>query len=502
MLMRGHRQGVTLALILKGRGSNAALPLCLAAMDACWIYAVAWLFGSIALSAVATFPVPSPVVLGALELAAWGLALYLLDRTTWPLGVIQVLSGLIGVAVAVLVALALNPLPDSGHVGKWIATAGYVLLVSLALWALGTFRARERPNFEPAYITFRLGLVVICASALLGTIILGTKMEATWAGLGGVAMWFVGWSLGALALANREIVREEGSKADMGFWSLVLAVSIGAVLVVGISTGAFGADNLLDAGQNVVIGILGLLGTITYLVLYAYLWLLSLLNINPTPLGSLPKATPTPGASTNETLQQQLARRFGPQQAVELYPELQTILFGIALLLVVVAAVWLVSRTAKRTRSTRVKESTEQRESFGSWSLLLQQARDLLNRLLARFRKAPIPQGTAAEDDLAALRGNPEWSGTLSVRQIYAHMQSLAAGLGYPRAPQQTPVEYLLVLSTAMPGLQPDLREITAAYLEARYGRLPASAPAVSAANSAWRRAEPALREGLVRREI
>lgn len=485
-----------MAMLLKGRASNAALPVCLAAMDACWIYAVTWLFSTIALSAVTTFPVPSPVVLGALELAAWGLTLYLLDRTAWPLGVVQVLSGVVGVVVAVLVALAINPPPDSGHIGKWVATAGYVLLVSLALWALGSYRARERPDFTPAYNTFRLGLVVICASALLGTIILGTKMETTWAGLGGVAIWFVGWSLGALALANREIIRTEGSKADIGFWGLVLAVSIGAVLVIGISTGAFGANNLLDAGQKVVIGVLALVGTITYLILYAYLWLLSLLNINPTPPGSLSTPTPTPGASAKETLQQQLARRFGPQQAVTLYPELQAILFGVALLLIVVAAVWLVSRSAKRTRTPRVKEATEQRESFGSWSLLLQQARVLLNRLLARFRKAPIPQGAAIEDDLAALRGSPEWSGTLSVRQIYARLQSLAAGLGYPRAPQQTPTEYMLILSAAMPGLEPDLREITAAYLEARYGRLPASAPIVAAANDAWRRAEPAMRKG------
>jgi Domain of unknown function (DUF4129) len=101
--------------------------------------------------------------------------------------------------------------------------------------------------------------------------------------------------------------------------------------------------------------------------------------------------------------------------------------------------------------------------------------------------------GGAQEDDLAALQGRPEWSGTLSVRQIYARLQRLAATIGYPRAPQQTPIEYLRVLSAAMPNLTNDFTDITAAYLQARYGAVPAPGPAVLAATNAWKRAEPVL---------
>jgi hypothetical protein len=145
-------------------------------------------------------------------------------------------------------------------------------------------------------------------------------------------------------------------------------------------------------------------------------------------------------------------------------------------------------------REDRAKDLPEERESFGSWALLKRQAIQWWRALLARlFPKRQTEQATATPDDLWALRGNPELSGTLSVRQIYARMQATAARLGYPRAPQQTPLEYLDVLSRAMPHLRADFAAITSAYIEARYSPLPATAPTVAAATSAWKHAEPQM---------
>jgi hypothetical protein len=144
------------------------------------------------------------------------------------------------------------------------------------------------------------------------------------------------------------------------------------------------------------------------------------------------------------------------------------------------------------------RDAAEERESLGSWERLIYHVRLLWERLLARFRRSGPSTVAGSEDDLAALRGHPEFSGTLTVRQIYARLQALAARSGYPRQPYTTPIEYLRVLSSAMPGLSPDLQAITLAYLEARYGPRPASAAAVTAANIAWQRLEPALqRENL-----
>src|SRR5262249_38686702 len=130
---------------------------------------------------------------------------------------------------------------------------------------------------------------------------------------------------------------------------------------------------------------------------------------------------------------------------------------------------------------------------FGSWTLLLTQLRAWLQSLLARFRKAAPASARAEEDDLAALRARPELAGTLSVRQIYAHLLKLAGSAGYPRAPPQTPSEYQRFPPPALPALRSELRDITAAYLEARYAPLPPSPLAVQAATAAWRRAELVL---------
>jgi hypothetical protein len=126
--------------------------------------------------------------------------------------------------------------------------------------------------------------------------------------------------------------------------------------------------------------------------------------------------------------------------------------------------------------------------------MLAQQIKEWFLKLFGRSSKGAEGAARGMEDDLATLVGRAEWSGTLSVRQIYARMQAAAGKLGYPRAVQQTPIEYLSVLSNAMPDLRAEFRDITAAYLEARYGPAPASDPAVQAASRAWTRAEAAMR--------
>jgi hypothetical protein len=184
----------------------------------------------------------------------------------------------------------------------------------------------------------------------------------------------------------------------------------------------------------------------------------------------------------------------GSQSGGGLPPEVITIItIGVVAVAVIVGVV-LMSFGLRRRRKKQESGATQERESFGSWALFFRQMRDAMARLLARLRRKKPQAGDGAVDELAALRARPEMSGTLSVREIYAYLQRAAATLGYPRAPQQTPTEYLAVLSSAIPDLRRDFSRITAAYIEARYGPLPASLLAVRAATEAWRRAEPALR--------
>ena len=215
--------------------------------------------------------------------------------------------------------------------------------------------------------------------------------------------------------------------------------------------------------QGVVLDTLKVIAFALYGLFYIILWPLSLLNIHLQPIGTLqPTPTPTPTAQPALGTLDKALRDFRLSSPFAMSPEAQTLFVIIAAVLVVAAAVYLMTRWLRRTRPNRVQAEDEERVGFGSWSLLLSQLRAWLKRLLARFRK-PAPALVAAqEDDLAVLRDRPEWAGTLSVRQIYARLLKLAGSAGYPRASYQTPAEYLRLLSAALPDLRSELGDITA----------------------------------------
>ncbi len=476
-----------MAIALPRRISNAALPVCLAGMDGCWIYIVASLISANVLIRIAFIPVPSPVALAALELAAWWLASRLLDHTNLPMPVVQALSGVAGLLAAILVAFVTNP--PTGDIGRWAQVSIYGIITGLVLWFLGGYRASARAGFTQAYNNFRIGLFAIAAMGILTAILAGSSSEYIWASLGGATLWFFAWSLGALALGNRQVVREEFGETRSGAWGPALITSIVIILIVGAIAGAFGGQNLIDTVEKLVQGVLLLVGTLLYAVIYGLLWGLSLIKIGPLAIKQKTPNDPdenvfTPGKTFNP----------GDNSPFSIPAEYQTLFIWVGAALMALVAIWLITRGLRRTRRGMEDSPAEERESLGSWGLLWMQFKAWLDALMARFRPASATQTGADEDDLAALMGRPEWSGTLTVRQIYSHLQSLAGKMGHPRAPQQTPVEYLSVLSSFMPQLRPDFMDITAAYLEARYGPLPASAPAVMSANNAWKRAEPALK--------
>ena len=62
----------TATTVLVRRLNNWALPVCMALMDACWIYIVAWLLATQVLYKVIAVAPPSPVLLALLELSPFG----------------------------------------------------------------------------------------------------------------------------------------------------------------------------------------------------------------------------------------------------------------------------------------------------------------------------------------------------------------------------------------------------------------------------------------------
>lgn len=80
------------------------------------------------------------------------------------------------------------------------------------------------------------------------------------------------------------------------------------------------------------------------------------------------------------------------------------------------------------------------------------------------------------------------------VRYFYLSTVRRAGEKGVPRAPQETPLEYVRDLETNWPDAREDIETLTTAFVEARYGRDPISPKAVNPIQAAWRRARAALK--------
>jgi hypothetical protein len=459
-------------------------------MDACWIYIVAWLFSSVVLSSVAIFLVPQPLVLALLELGGLALAVYLIRRKQVGDLTLRIVLGAVGVAAALLIALSHIPLDSARFNLTYFVPFFFVFLLALGMWVLGGFLANDPHSFDRSYFHFRLGISAIAASILLATLLAGGNIQTFWQQLWGAVLVFFGAGLYALALGNREVVRQETGDARLPYWGRALAASVGIVLVLGVLAQALGAGDIVSGIRNTIVMVLGVLGGILFLILLLILWPLSLCGINiQGDTYRVPVVVPTPGPDPFQPLREFQEQNQG-YNPINIPVEWQAFFIVLAGVLVVAAVLYLVLRALGGYRRRNAELFEEEHERFGSWELLWSQVRAWLDRIFRRFRKPEVEPVPAQEDDLAVLAGRPDMAGTLTIRQIYARLLRTARNAGYPRSPQQTPSEYLRVLSRALPDLRSDLETITAAYLEARYSPYPASTLAVNSANEAWRRVE------------
>jgi len=96
-----------------------------------------------------------------------------------------------------------------------------------------------------------------------------------------------------------------------------------------------------------------------------------------------------------------------------------------------------------------------------------------LTSLFQRWRKRPKP----SEEPL------------ISIRALYRNLLRWADKQGVARAPAQTPLELLELLEQKFPQQQDDLKQVTEAYLLARYSQKPISQEEFDGVKKAWQRA-------------
>jgi hypothetical protein len=148
-------------------------------------------------------------------------------------------------------------------------------------------------------------------------------------------------------------------------------------------------------------------------------------------------------------------------------------IIGALLLLLIVA----ISLYRLRAKSSGL--SNEKRESV--WDGI--HLRTNLDELLKRGRRR---LGGLTEALMHSRLGH--LFAALTIRRIYAHMASLAAERGYPRAIDETPYDYLPTLCRAFPESPSEVTRITESYVAVHYGELPERDEEVVEVRSAWQR--------------
>jgi hypothetical protein len=84
---------------------------------------------------------------------------------------------------------------------------------------------------------------------------------------------------------------------------------------------------------------------------------------------------------------------------------------------------------------------------------------------------------------------------TLQIREVFRRLLREAAHRGLPRETHETPYEYAVRFARELPGVEGWMAELTALYVQVRYGGERVAQEQVLRANALWRQIRDAIRE-------
>ncbi|MFN8473247.1 MAG: DUF4129 domain-containing protein [Anaerolineae bacterium] len=438
------------------------LRLATATFGAAWYYA-AW---SVAFTYLAR-PVegPSFVLVWALSVLAMYVARYLnVERGNagavgWPVAA--------GALVSIVLASWLTP-GIGGPVNLVLGLrsfngAAVVLTVGLfILWWRCVDAVRDGFNMGTTSLRFRLGVVMLFWAVILAAFV---HLDLT-----AVIFVFFAAALVAMALARVEDVSRSLGGVVTPFnrtWALILAAAVTGVMLVG-------AIAVVVLTPDTIRTILGWLSPLWFVLTFVFIAIIALLAriLEPLILFLIDALRPVADRMLRFTPQQFQAPQDQEPLVLERYvpPVILDSAKWLALIAVIVFALWLLAAWARQRRQTTGEGVPELRESVWSAEAFADDARGLLDRLLGRFRRHR--PGIATD----------------SVRHIYASLQVLAAERGAPRPPDDTPYEYLPQLQSLLPAAAADLSLLTAAYVDAHYHEIEPTEAELGRAQAAWQR--------------
>ena len=452
---------------------------CTAITESCWLFALLGIVGLIAGQGGSPLPwLAVFLLLGAGMYAGWVTMGMRGDAVN--LAIVLGLAGLVCVYLAVAGGryegragfdMLWSARLTGGDVpaGRWAGTV-VALIGAVLLWRRAAGLVADRYIEERLQRSFKIGMAVI-AVAILVEQASGHSLDAR-----SVLVPFFAVSLAGMAVAR---LPEQGVGARAGSWVRVIAVSVLAVLgvglLLGLAGGVYGAGGvrLLYRGWGLFID--GLLWLIRYplqlmvnAMLAFWTWVRGMLNPSgeaarldplsppafPAPEGGQPVAGG--GSHLGETLVNILQ-----------YPLLILLLIAIFLVLAL---------TFRRIWQRKAKDSSEDREKIeGDADASADLAKLLKGLLPGWMRRQREPALTWRYPD-----GEP---GIGEVFRLYFDYLSAAIKRGMRYDPAFTPAERVGALKTALPGAP--VESITERFNAACYGREPTDEQTVALLRSA-----------------
>lgn len=458
------------------------LPLCLAALETCWLYPWSLLLGYW-FAPTGRAPLLSTPSVAALALLGWA-AMRGARRLSWPLPRLRLLvvgSGVVAAGTAALLE----------HGAETGLAAGFF---GLFLWWRAVRRGQDALGPDQIEDTFKLGLAGLVGFLAVASATEGGRYLALQAAVAAYVLGFFFVGLVSLALARLAAQRDQ-SRARHGSapaynrqWLGTLVAVVVGLLLVAVLVAQIVTVDLIGALWRPIGALLSDILYVLILTIAIPLALLLELLVN---LARSLMGRPQPLVQQQPNGLMELTWRIARREPFVLPPEVERAANVLAILLVAAAALVLLARAVRWWREReRDDEVEEERDSVWSWSsaraALIAWLRGLRARL--RRRERPTDGGAAGSATPALGAGSPS---AATVRQIYGRALALAASLGHKRAAWATPYEHLPGLQA---GLDPDedVSCITDAYVRARYGASPPPEDDVRRVRESWARVEAA----------
>lgn len=349
-------------------------------------------------------------------------------------------------------------LDSLGQISRRVPAETSLLLIALYIWHRSVSLTESGVLTDTVIAQFRRGFVAL---AFYTSLLLIGPGRIPWEA-------FAFFFFGIISIALARLLESKVGVADWRWarrWlglligAAMLTMAIGLAVLLLLSLGEFAVGKtLLDLVAEAIAVILGLWATFPgYLMEWLVRTLTALAEGRPAPELDFPQPVPGGGVAPSGG-----SDSGGPSQLVNIAGQVIVLaIFGLAVFLIARRA----ARGARRPRRTREVE----RESIpifnGGFS-------EPWQRVVDTFHRTSL---------------GPRYS-TRSVRRIYASLAAYAGELGHPRAPGQTPYDFLPTLKRTFPDAQDEVREITEAYVRVHYAEEPETEGMLTTVQRDWQR--------------